>query len=168
MTHFDTLTPTERTVLRLVHHSRKTDVIAGMLNLSPHTVNQHIASARRKLGGAGRYIAADALRAHEGHPSPHGSETMGIDPPLPSSAPVSAPGQSSDLPVGVREERMPFDPEEERSGAVDHLRAWLHEQTALPRICLILGASFLVVLLVVSAPLFAEQMGKIGRLLYTR
>lgn len=165
---FDLLTPTERRVLRLVHHSRKTDVIAAQLAMSRHTVDQHIAAARRKLGGVGRYVAADALRDHEAHPQPLGSETHGMDEPAPSAPSPDLPDPPAGRGDRVGEDRLPFEHDAGGSGAVDHLREWLRDQSVISRICLVLGAAILIVILVVVAPLFAEQMGRIGRIFYNR
>lgn len=164
---FELLTPTERRVLRLVHHTRKSDVVASLAGMSRHTVDQHIKSARAKLGNVGRYVAADMLRAFEmGHPLSLGNPTQGIVQSIDTAPPIPRP----DMPVEpiVAEERSAFEGlvPTNPSGQADHLEEWLQERSMLSRFVLVLTAAFLLLLLIVSAPLLVEQMGRIGHLLY--
>lgn len=55
------LSARERTVLRLVQRGLQTDEIARELDRSPNTIENQIASARRKLGGVTRRQAARML-----------------------------------------------------------------------------------------------------------
>ena len=84
---YDTLTPRERSVLRLVDPRTKTAIIAGRLGLADGTVETHIKRARSKLGGVSRFDAADLLRAHEAT-KPLGTQLSGIGEP---GAKVSTP-----------------------------------------------------------------------------
>lgn len=164
----DSLTPTERRVLRLVHHSRKTDAIAPLVGLSPHTVDQHIKSARGKLGGMGRYVAADLLREAEGlHPPSVGNQSQGMADPaavVPSVDPADAVAERSI--VTATAEPLVNLSARAASEQVDLLDEWLRQRTALSRLVLVLVATFLMLLLIVSAPLLAAQMGRIGQVLY--
>jgi len=163
---YESLTPTERRVLRLVHHSRKSDVVASLTGLSRHTVDQHIKAARAKLGNVGRYVAADMLRAFEEHPLSLGSPTQGMVQPTGVAPPSLRPdGQVEPI---VAEERSAFEglAPINRPGQADHLEEWLQERSMLSRFVLVLTATFLLLLLVISAPLLVEQMGRIGHLLY--
>lgn len=162
---YDLLTPTERRVLRLVRHDSKSAVIASRAGMSRHTVDQHIKSARAKLGNVGRYVAADMLRAFEvAHPLPQGTETLGIVPQAPSEALLALP--AAVVPTIVAEDLETFDPFPAVTGKVDHLDRWLEERSLLSRIVLVLAAALLLLLLVVSAPLMAAQMEKVGHLFY--
>ena len=163
---FDSLTPTERRILRLVHHTRKSDVVASLAGLSRHTVDQHIKSARAKLGNVGRYVAADMLRAFEEHPLSLGSPTQGMVQPIDAASPIPRPDRQVE--PKVAEERSAFEGSVPISGPgqADHLEEWLQERSMLSRFVLVLTATFLLLLLVISAPLLAEQMGRIGHLLY--
>lgn len=72
---YESLTRMERNCLRLARHDRKTEQIAHELGISASTVNTHIFSARRKLGGISRLAAADRLREFEnGRPAAAGVE----------------------------------------------------------------------------------------------
>jgi len=163
---FELLTPTERRVLRLVHHTRKSDVVASLAGMSRHTVDQHIKSARAKLGNVGRYVAADMLRAFEEHPLSLGSPTQGMVQPIdPTSSSIRPDRQVEPM---VAEDRSVFEGPTQinRPGQADHLEEWLQERSMLSRFVLMLTATFLLLLLIISAPLLVEQMGRIGHLLY--
>jgi DNA-binding CsgD family transcriptional regulator len=62
---YDSLTPMERNCLRLAHHECKAEQIAHQLGIKASTVNSHVFSARKKLGGISRLSAADQLRGFE-------------------------------------------------------------------------------------------------------
>ena len=64
----DLLTAREKDCLRLVLHPMRAKEIARATGLSVHTVNDHLRSARRKLGTSDSVTAAQMLRAHEGDP----------------------------------------------------------------------------------------------------
>ncbi|MGW8135534.1 hypothetical protein ACWGNZ_07835 [Sphingomonas zeae] len=135
--------------------------------MSRHTVDQHIKSARAKLGNVGRYVAADMLRAFETeHPLPLGNTTQGMVRPI-DAPPPSCRSDRQVEPI-VAEERSAFEglAPINRPGQADHLEEWLQERSMLSRFVLVLTATFLLLLLVISAPLLAEQMGRIGHLLY--
>ncbi|MDQ1232146.1 helix-turn-helix transcriptional regulator [Sphingomonas sp. SORGH_AS_0879] len=164
---YESLTPTERRVLRLVHHTRKSDVVASMAGMSRHTVDQHIKSARAKLGNVGRYVAADMLRAFEAtHPLSLGNPAQGMVQPINQAPPMLRPAGPAE-PM-VAEERTAFEGlvSINPSGQADHLEEWLQERSMLSRFVLVLAAAFLLLLLIISAPLLAERMGRIGHLLY--
>lgn len=68
------LTERERECLRLLLGPMRAKEIARTLDLSPHTVHDHLKSARRKLGAGDSLSAAQMLRDHEnGHPQDLGS-----------------------------------------------------------------------------------------------
>lgn len=64
----DSLTEREKECLRLLLHPMKAKDIARSTGLSVHTVNEHLKSARRKLGTTDSLTAAQMLRAAEGTP----------------------------------------------------------------------------------------------------
>jgi DNA-binding CsgD family transcriptional regulator len=64
----DHLNDREKECLRLVLHPMRAKQIARETGLSVHTVNDHLRSARRKLGTNDSVTAAQILRDHEGHP----------------------------------------------------------------------------------------------------
>lgn len=67
----DSLTPKERDCLRLVAPDRKSAVIAAALGIAVPTVETHIRSARAKLGGVSRFVAARMLADYEARVRTH-------------------------------------------------------------------------------------------------
>jgi DNA-binding CsgD family transcriptional regulator len=65
---FERLTPREREILRLIAQHRQSKEIARLLQLSPKTVEMHVLSARRRVGGLNRRDAALAFVAWETDP----------------------------------------------------------------------------------------------------
>lgn len=118
------LSERERTVLRMVHGGYQTDEIARALGRSPNTIENQIASARRKLGGVTRRQAArmlgvaDAAGLSDDAPGRNGPPSA---PPPDSGSPTNQPfaipeaarrGDEPDRhPAMVQEERAIFLPE---------------------------------------------------------
>jgi DNA-binding CsgD family transcriptional regulator len=63
------LSPMQKTCLRLVYEHRQSKEIARELNLSRYTVETHIKTARARLGAATRLEAARILVSEEGPPA---------------------------------------------------------------------------------------------------
>ena len=63
------LRPRELAILRLYSEGLRTDQVAELLVLSPHTVRTHVRNARRRLGVSSRAEALDLLKAAEADPS---------------------------------------------------------------------------------------------------
>ncbi|QKR99741.1 helix-turn-helix transcriptional regulator [Sphingomonas sp. CL5.1] len=81
------LTDREKECLRLLAHPMKAKDIARETQLSVYTVNEHLKSARRKLGTTDSLSAALMLRAHEDPPK-------NLDTTESGSLPPPDPGQS--------------------------------------------------------------------------
>jgi len=62
------LRPRELTILRLYGEGLRTDQIAELLVLSPHTVRTHVRNARRRLGVASRAEALHLLKSTDADP----------------------------------------------------------------------------------------------------
>ena len=62
------LRPREHAILRLYGEGLRTDQIAELLVLSPHTVRTHVRNARRHLGVSSRAEALDLLKAADADP----------------------------------------------------------------------------------------------------
>jgi DNA-binding CsgD family transcriptional regulator len=62
------LRPRELAILRLYGEGLRTDQIAELLVLSPHTVRTHVRNARRHLGVSSRAEALDLLEAADADP----------------------------------------------------------------------------------------------------
>ena len=62
------LRPRELAILRLYDEGLRTDQIAELLVLSPHTVRTHVRNVRRRLGVSSRAEALDLLKAAEADP----------------------------------------------------------------------------------------------------
>jgi DNA-binding CsgD family transcriptional regulator len=99
------LTPRERECLRLAGRMTSKD-IARHLGISPHTVDERIGAAVKKLGAANRRAAARLLQDHEGvaalnlgddsgPPETGGRPPNSSGPQSPQVAPAGAPGLSS-------------------------------------------------------------------------
>ena len=166
---YDSLTPMEQNCLRLAHHERKAEEIAHQLGIKPSTVNSHVFSARKKLGGISRLSAADQLRrfeamhagmcagpvgsnlAEEVWSSPDGSASP--HPMSRQSMPMAnraVPTAESPHPAEVREQRSTFVFDDERlsvSGGQDQ-----DPDVALRRLALILAIAALAALVVIAAP----------------
>ena len=63
------LRPRELVILRLYDEGLRTDQIAELLVLSPHTVRTHVRNVRRRLGVSSRAEALDLLNLAEAEPS---------------------------------------------------------------------------------------------------
>jgi len=62
------LRPREHAILRLYGEGLRTDEVAELLVLSPHTVRTHVRNARRHLGVSSRAEALDLLKAADADP----------------------------------------------------------------------------------------------------
>ena len=62
------LRPRELAILRLYDEGLRTDQVAELLVLSPHTVRTHVRNARRHLGVSSRAKALDLLNAADADP----------------------------------------------------------------------------------------------------
>lgn len=118
------LSERERTVLRMVHGGYQTDEIARALGRSPNTIENQVASARRKLGGvtrrqAARMLgAADAAGMTDDAPGRDAlSDVAQADSGSPTNQPFAIPetvrnsDDSDRHPAMVQEERAIFLPE---------------------------------------------------------
>ncbi len=107
----DSLTSSERTVLRVLLRARDQKAIARELNLSPETVKTHLRNAREKTGIGTSFALARAFADHDappperGIPRPEG-EPWGIDSAIPM--PSMRPGRADRNGDAVREERAVF------------------------------------------------------------
>lgn len=166
---YNSLTPMERNCLRLAHHECKAEEIAHQLGIKPSTVNSHVFSARKKLGGISRLSAADQLRRFESISAGAGTVTVERNlagdeqgslkdfvPPYPmsrQSMPIAnRPFPTAELPhpAEVREQRSTFVFDDERlsaSGGQDQ-----DPDVALRRLALILAIAVLAALVVIAAP----------------
>ena len=168
---YDSLTPMERNCLRLAHHERKAEEIAHQLGIKASTVNSHVFSARKKLGGISRLSAADQLRRFEA------ADAGGCDAPVARQPAAEAPGwrnegqfapqyplsrqsmlmanpanptAESPYPAEVREQRSTFVFDDERLAA--HGGQEQDPDVALRRMVLILAIAALAALVVIAAP----------------
>lgn len=167
---YDTLTPMERNCLRLAHHTCKAEQIAHELGIKASTVNSHIYSARKKLGGISRLSAADQLRLFEagtissssGNSSDMIASTVFEGNVASFTAPHSLSKQALRIvdrtefaagephPAEVREQRSQFvfdDVELRSSGGQDR-----DQDVALRRFVMILAMAALAALVLIAAP----------------
>lgn len=100
--HADSLSDTQKRILRfvLLHHSSKE--IAKLLDCSPHTVDNHIKAAIGRLGAKDRYDAARMVATVETDPERRAlaSQPSALERPLESSnaliSPTHGENQSSE------------------------------------------------------------------------
>lgn len=90
----DSLTPSERTVLRVLLRERDQKTIARQLNLSPETVKTHLRNAREKTGARQSFALARALADRETHTPEQGITLQGGG----SSSPAGATNGASKRP----------------------------------------------------------------------
>lgn len=167
---YESLTPMERNCLRLAQHDRKTEQIAHILGIKASTVNAHVFSARRKLGGLPRLTAADRLRSYEAARDIGTSDDddrreapLAIEPasaPPADRQPISRyalpmvdaayGGSERAHPAEVREARSVFvfdDAADALSGGQDEIPG-----DPLRRVALILAIAVLTCLVLIAAP----------------
>lgn len=167
---YDSLTPMERNCLRLAHHERKTEHIAHELGIAASTVNTHIFSARRKLGGISRLSAADRLRRYEeaivADSTPLPTPSPGFAPALPRIAdvfptpPLSLSRPSvpmAEMPTAGADPGSPTEVREERAAFVFDVAAptpggQVHDDTPLRRVAMVLAIALLAALVLIAAP----------------
>lgn len=168
---YDSLTPMERNCLRLAHHERKAEQIAHQLGIKASTVNSHVFSARKKLGGISRLSAADQLRRfeavlgdvcaeraqnHVAEETRHRPDRADLDTQHPISrqslrmAEPGIPTAVSPHPAEVREQRSAFVFDDERLTAPGGQEQ--DRDVALRRLVLILAIAALVALVLIAAP----------------
>ena len=165
---YDSLTPRELECLRLAR-DRPTKEIARLTALAPNTVDTYIRRATEKVG-VNRRQAARLVAEHETCPPPSISQFSRLsDGPL-ADDPVLAEGPLSSFrpPAFVREDRSPFDfgdtlPRGDGVGFDDPS----DQRTPIVRsVFWIVAIAVLVMLLVIGSVPMAENMGRIGKLLY--
>lgn len=166
---YDSLTLMERNCLRLAHHACKTEQIGHRLDIKPSTVNSHIFSARKKLGGISRLAAADQLRRFEegaddradtdhrpDHAERNGRRRTEVGAPQSLSRQTLRMAEDADHPAGtshpaeVREHRSVFVFDDDRllaPGGEDQQR-----DAILRRLALILAIAALTALVLIAAP----------------
>ena len=168
---YDSLTPMERNCLRLAHHACKAEQIAHQLGIKASTVNAHIYSARKKLGGISRLSAADELRHLEAEAgrrdreqdeSIRTEEAFGLSDLTSSRPQQSVSKQSMSMadslqrtaevthPAEVREQRALFVYDEAELGAAGGQDQ--DRDVALRRLALILAIAVLAALVLIAAP----------------
>ena len=106
----DSLTPKERDCLRLVAPDRKSAVIAAHLGIAVPTVETHHRSARAKLGGVNRFVAARMLVDHEARQSltSQGMTIAAAEPSAIATTP-SQPEMVGSQPLVMTDVRPAFD-----------------------------------------------------------
>lgn len=100
----DSLSPSERNVLRVLLRERDQKAIARQLNVSPETVKTHLRNAREKTGVRTSFALARALAEHEAHPPEGGIPRFEGEP----SPPPSITKGSSKRPEGLDQDGDAF------------------------------------------------------------
>lgn len=157
----DSLTPTERLVLRSLLENRDQKAIARELKLSPETVKTHLRNAREKTGIRTSFALAKALADHDPHPPERviPLQVGGPFPPFglsdPASSQAGRPDRNDDA---FHEERAifafdrssiphPVFPAEERRNSL----------TSMPRMLTTTGLALLVIVVILLAHPLSES-----------
>lgn len=153
---YESLSRSELAVMRLLSREQEIGEIASALGLTPSTVETYIKNARRKLGGAPRYVAARRLREFEvslnqGSPLP-GLLSLDTDDNPPIAGEAATQRQCGE---GVREERVSFRVEEPTAWATAPTRKPQREvNLVVMRLLMVVGIAFaLAALLLLAIPL---------------
>ena len=117
---FERLSPREREILRLVAQSLQSKEIARLLGLSPKTVEMHVLSARRRLGGLSRRDAALTFAAWEG------GRTIYVPVPAPRPAAVAPAWRDGQIDI-VNQPESPTLNSDTALAALTFLRAALEK-----------------------------------------
>jgi DNA-binding CsgD family transcriptional regulator len=142
--------------------------VATALGIADSTVKTHLASARRKLGATSSFQAARRLAEAEAAP-PNGPR-----PDRPIAAEANSPAGLPSRTVGtgavdeVREDRASFQLSFPGAGTWAGSHDNAVGRRALVPIALAVIIAFLIALLVLAAPPFAERLGWLGDVLYNR
>lgn len=107
----DSLTPSERTVLRELLQERDQKTVARSLGLSPETVKTHLRNAREKCGADSSFALAKAFALYEGAPPGRGipSDGGGASAASDVKEGASEAGEAlNDRSDELREARTPF------------------------------------------------------------
>lgn len=137
----------ERTVLRLVQRGFQTDEIARELDRSPNTIENQIASARRKLGGVTRRQAARLL-----HDAEHSGSSTNQPFAIPNSAATADPDwRDAEL---VREERAIFLPDPIGDHATGKQGVPPHQLTV---IAMIVATTLGILVILAATPTLVES-----------
>jgi DNA-binding CsgD family transcriptional regulator len=151
----DSLTPTERLVLRSLLENRDQKTIARELKLSPETVKTHLRNAREKTGIRTSFALARALASHDAHPPkrviprPVGEPSPPFDRIEATSSQAEGPGRNDDA---FHEERAVFS--YDRS-SFSHPAAPVGERrnplTSMPRVLTATGLTILLIVVILLA-----------------
>lgn len=164
---YDSLTRSELAVLRLLSREKEVGEIATELGLTISTVETYIKSARRKLGGAGRYVAARSVREFEASRN-RGSPTPGLSSGVAERTPVAAGEVMSPDQLGdrVQEERVAFrfgDEVPSRNGAPESYRPGGMNLVIL-RLLMVVGVALVLAALLLLAIPLGESAQRLANL----
>lgn len=158
----DTLTEKQRAVLDLVLEHKSSKEIARNLGISPHTVDQRIATARRKLGASTR---AELARRYARHRSAYEETTY-------QSSYVEVPGADEHPvdrvqpvgPVFTLEDVQPIQldaPWQRKSLSLAGLEALDSRFGILGRIVAIVGLAAVMAIMVLAMAAIAETLTRL-------
>jgi DNA-binding CsgD family transcriptional regulator len=167
--NLDSLTPSERTVLRELLKERDQKAVARALGLSPETVKTHLRNAREKCGTGNSFALAKAFALHEGSPPRWGiTPERGEDwPHIGDMGEGQAQAASmDDRSDEVREARTPFAFQEDsdvRAAAKQLQEA--ASGTALRRLSMIAALVLILTLLIILAFPLSESFQRFANLI---
>lgn len=169
LTNLDSLTPSERSILRQLLKERDQKAVARTLGLSPETVKTHLRNAREKCGADTSFALARAFALHEGATPLWGITPEGGEDPDPvggrsvGSTPTVSEDERSDE---VREARTSFafheDPE---TGAAARQPRDVASGTVVRRLSMIALLVLVLALLIILAFPLSESFQRFANLI---
>lgn len=165
----DSLTPSERNVLRVLLRERDQKAIARQLNLSPETVKTHLRNAREKTGVRTSFALARALAEQEAHPPAWGIPRPEGEPSPPKTitdASSKRPEEQDPDDDAFHEERAVFD--YGRSSFLAHAPREEKKRNPLQastRMLIVTGMGFLLVALMILAFPLSESFQRLADVL---
>lgn len=164
-TIFDSLTPSERAILRELLRQRDQKCVARELGLSPETVKTHLRNAREKCGADTSFALAKAFALHEGAPPrwgiplDGGGRSVGSD----ASEAMPADGDADGDRNEVREARTSFAFDRDRT--LPPTAQATREETnrdGLRRMLAILGIVILLIVVIILAFPLSESFQRLA------
>jgi DNA-binding CsgD family transcriptional regulator len=164
----DSLTPSERNVLRMLLQERDQKAIARQLNLSPETVKTHLRNAREKAGIRTSFALARALAEQESHPPEEGIPHPGGQ-PAPARSAINQSSKRPEEPAphddAFHEGRAVFDYGQSLFTAPAPLVKKRNSLPASTRMLIVIGLCILLVVLIILAFPLSESFQRFANVL---
>lgn len=165
----ESLTPSERSVLRKLLEERDQKTVARALGLSPETVKSHLKNAREKCGAQDSFSVAKALAEYEGHPPRWGIPFGGGEPDGREAAmavSIESIYGTKPKPIssGISEARslFLFANGAEQAVVSDQAREKPKGVNSIPRLLITLSVTLLIILIILLAFPLSESFQRLA------